>query len=362
MNIEYENLKAVNSRFHEELMDELSSILNSGWFILGDKVKIFEDKFAAYCGSKYCVGVASGLDALILSLLACGFEKGSEIIVPSNTYIATILAVIHAGLKPLLVEPDLRTYNLDPKLVEASINVNTRAILCVHLYGKPCEMNPIVTICQKYNLKLIEDCAQAHGAKYKGRMVGSFGDAGAFSFYPTKNLGALGDAGAVITSGQDLQDKIKMLRHYGQKQKYYNEVIGFNSRLDEIQAGFLLIKLKHLDAITKHKQKLSEIYQRNLKNDFIKPVIDPDFSDVHHIYPIRHPKRDLLREYLLSNRIKTEIHYPVPPHFQNALKGYFAEQRYPISEEIHNTILSLPISFSHREDEIEYVVDVMNKF
>jgi dTDP-4-amino-4,6-dideoxygalactose transaminase len=362
MLVEYEDLKAVNSRFHEELINELASILNSGWFILGERVKLFEDKFAAYGESKYCVGVASGLDALILSLHACEFEKGSEIIVPSNTYIATILAVIHAGLKPVLVEPDLQTYNLDPERIKKAINERTKAILCVHLYGKPCEMDSILNVCKKYNLKLIEDCAQSHGAKYKGRMVGSFGEAGAFSFYPTKNLGALGDAGAVITSDQVLQDKIRMLRHYGQNRKYYNEVIGLNSRLDEIQAGILLIKLKYLDVITKHKRKLAEIYQRSLRNDFIKPVVDSNFSDVHHIYPIRHPKRDSLREYLLRNGIKTEIHYPVPPHFQNALKGYFAGQRYPISEEIHNTILSLPISFSHREDEIEHVVEVMNKF
>ncbi|MBI5022316.1 MAG: DegT/DnrJ/EryC1/StrS family aminotransferase [Ignavibacteriales bacterium] len=362
MNVEYENLKVVNNQFRENIMDELAAILDSGWFILGERVKSFEGNFASYCGSKYCVGVASGLDALILSLLACGFEKGSKIIVPSNTYIATILAVIHAGLKPVLVEPDLQTYNINPERLEEAINAKTRAILCVHLYGKTCEMDTILSVCKKYNLKLIEDCAQAHGAKYKGRMVGSFGDAGAYSFYPTKNLGALGDAGAVITSDEGMHDKVRMLRHYGQNQKYYNEVIGYNSRLDELQAGILLIKLKYLDEITKHKKKLAEIYHRGLKNDFIKPVVDPNFSDVHHIYPIRHPKRDSLREYLLSNGIKTEIHYPVPPHFQIAMKEHFAGKQYPISEEIHNTILSLPISFGHREEEIEYVVEVMNKF
>ena len=359
--IEYENLHKSNSIFFEELKKSFDDTLNSGWFILGKNVEKFEQDFSSYLIEKYCFGVASGLDALLLSLKAFDFERGSEVIVPSNTYIATILSILHAGLKPVLVEPDILTYNIDPKKIEESITANTKAIMIVHLYGKSCEMDKIVEICGKYKLRLIEDCAQSHGAKFKGQLTGTFGEFGAFSFYPTKNLGALGDAGAVITNDESLAIKIKRLRNYGSDVKYYNEVVGYNSRLDEVQAGFLSIKLNKLDEINTHKRKLAQIYFDNLKDDFIKPVVDKNYFDVYHIFNIRHKKRDELKDYLLKNEIKTDIHYPVAPHKQNAMKNIL-EGSYPISEEIHNTTLSLPCSFGHTEEEIYQVVEVMNKF
>jgi len=359
--IEYENLNKSNSIFFEELKKSFDNTLDSGWFILGKKVEKFEQEFSAYHNSKYCFGVASGLDALLLSLIAFDFEKGSEVIVPSNTYIATILSILHAGLKPVLVEPDITTYNIDPQKIEESITTKTKAIMIVHLYGKSCEMDKIVEICGKYKLRLIEDCAQSHGAKFKGQLTGTFGEFGAFSFYPTKNLGALGDAGAVITNDESLAIKIKRLRNYGSDVKYYNEVVGYNSRLDEVQAGFLSIKLRKLDEINTHKRKLVKIYLDELKDDFIKPVVDDNYFDVYHIFNVRHKKRDELKQYLLKNEIKTDIHYPVAPHKQNAMKNVL-DGNYPISEEIHNTTLSLPCSFGHTSEEIYQVVEVMNKF
>ena len=360
--IEYENLGELNKPFFEEYKSSFEKTLNSGWYILGKNVKQFEEEFAAYNQSKYCVGVTSGLDALILSLKAFNFGKDSEVIVPSNTYIATILSILHCGLKPVLVEPDIKTYNIDPRKLEEKITSKTKAIMIVHLYGKPCEMNPILTLKEKYKLVLIEDCAQSHGAKYFEELTGTFGEFGAFSFYPTKNLGALGDAGAVLTDDAHLARSIKRLRNYGSDVKYYNEIVGYNSRLHEMQAGFLSIKLKHLDEINKHKRKLAQIYFDNLKEDFIKPVIEENVFDVFHIYNVRHPKRDELKEYLLKNEITTEIHYPVPPHKQKAMEGIITGKDFPISEEIHATTLSLPISFYHTEDAISRVVEVMNKF
>jgi dTDP-4-amino-4,6-dideoxygalactose transaminase len=261
-----------------------------------------------------------------------------------------------------LVEPDINTYNIDPACIEEAITSKTVAIMVVHLYGKCCDMDPILQITKEHGLKLIEDCAQAHGATYKGRRAGSFGHYGAFSFYPTKNLGALGDAGALVTSVEDLYLQARKLRNYGSEKKYYNDVIGLNSRLDEIQASFLNIKLKYLDLINSHKRKLAEIYFKEINDSFIKPVVDSDYVDVYHIYNIRHPRRDQLREYLLKENIGTEIHYPVPPHKQNAMVGLFENKHYPISTEIHNTTLSLPISFFHTEADIIKVVEVLNRF
>lgn len=360
--IEYENLKNVNQPFLEDYLQSFNNLLNSGWFILGTNVKRFEEDFAKYNGSKHCIGVASGLDALILSLKAFEFEKDSEVIVPSNTYIATILSIIHCGLKPVLVEPDINTYNIDPSKIEEKISPKTKALMIVHLYGKSCDMDPITKVCKKYNLKLIEDCAQSHGAMYKNRKTGTFGEFGAFSYYPTKNLGALGDAGAVTTDNENFAQLIRRLRNYGSDVKYYNKVVGYNSRLDEIQAGFLLIKLRKLDEINNHKRRLARIYLENLKVDFIMPEVHNDFYDVYHIFNIRHPNRDMLREYLLKNEIKTDIHYPVPPHKQKAMQGIIIDKDFPISEEIHNTTLSLPISFSHTDEDIYKVIEIMNKF
>ncbi len=359
--IYYENLFNSNKKFFDEFRIKFNQVLNSGWFILGNELKNFENEFAAKHNVRHCVGVASGLDALTISLLASGIPEKSEVIVPSNTYIATILSILHAKMNPVLVEPNISTYNIDPKRIEEKISPKTKAIMIVHLYGKSCEMDPIVEICRKYNLVLIEDCAQSHGAKYKGKLTGTFGNFGAFSFYPTKNLGVLGDAGSVITNDDNFAEKIKKIRNYGSSKKYYNEVVGYNSRLDELQAALLSVKLKYLDEINDHKRKLAQIYLDHLKSDFIKPVVDENYFDVYHIFNIRHPKRDQLKDYLLANGIQTEIHYPVPPHKQKAMDGILSGE-YPISEEIHNTTLSLPCSFGHTEEEIYRVVEVMNKF
>lgn len=345
----------------EQYRESFADSLDKGWFILGDKVKTFENQFAAYCGAGYCAGLASGLDALVLALRYFDFPEGAEVIVPSNTYIATILAIYNNGLVPVLVEPDINTYNIDPLKIEASITSKTIAIMVVHLYGKCCDMGAVMEIAEKHDLKVIEDCAQAHGATFKTKQAGTFGDFGAFSFYPTKNLGALGDGGALVANNNLVIDKIKALRNYGCHEKYYNNDIGINSRLDEIQAGFLSVKLPFLDEINTHKQKLAMIYQERLKTDFIKPVLHQDFKDVYHIYTVRHPERDRLREHLLKHHIKTEIHYPVPPHQQKALKDKL-KGNYPIAELIHQTTLSLPVSYCHTETEIEKVIDVMNKF
>lgn len=359
--IEYENLKLLNMPFMEAYKKSFSETLESGWFILGNKVLTFENQFASYCGSNHCVGLASGLDALILALRYFEFQAGSEILVPSNTYVATILSIYQNGLTPVLIEPDITTYNIDPLKIEEKITSKTKAIMVVHLYGKACEMSPILEIAKKYNLKVIEDCAQSHGATYKNKKTGTLGNFGAFSFYPTKNLGALGDAGAITTDNPDLAEKIRALRNYGSTTKYVNDYIGTNSRLDEIQAEFLSIKLKELDKINAHKRKLATIYNQGIKDDFIKPVTHTDFFDVYHIYTIRHPKRDKLREYLLTNGIKTEIHYPIAPHKQTALKNLI-RGNFQISEEIHRTTLSLPISYFHTEDDINMVIDAINRF
>lgn len=360
--IDYENLHNLNKPFFEEYQKAFKEVLESGWYILGTKVKEFENQFANYCSAKHCIGVANGLDALNLALRAFNFEKGSEIIVPSNTYIATILSIVENGHQPVLVEPDVSTYNIDAGLIEKAITPKTKAIMVVHLYGKVCEMDRILLIAKKHNLKVIEDCAQSHGAKYKGKLSGSFGDYAAHSFYPTKNLGALGDAGAVTTNDAVLAEKIQVLRNYGSKTKYYNEVVGVNSRLDELQAALLLVKLKHIEAITKHKRELASLYVEGLKQDFIKPQVHSDYYDVYHIFNVRHPKRDELKEYLLKNGIKTEIHYPVAPNKQKAMAGILDQQLTPIAEEIHRTTLSLPISFCHTKQDIEKVIEVMNKF
>lgn len=359
--IEYENLNKVNLPFLDEYKNAFSKVLDSGYFILGTNLEKFEKDFAGYHGTKFCAGVASGLDALTLSILALDIPKGSEIIVPSNTYIATILSVLHSGNIPVLVEPDIRTYNIDPQRIEDSITEKTRAIMVVHLYGKMCNMDPVVEICSRKNLYLIEDCAQAHGAEYKGNKAGTFGNISAFSFYPTKNLGCLGDGGAVITNDNNLFNKVKMLRNYGSEKKYYNEMIGYNSRLDDIQAAFLSIKLKYLDNLNDHKRKLASIYFAGLSEKFILPDCDPGYKDVFHIFNIRHKSRDRLRDFLLSKGIKTEIHYPVPPHRQKAL-GILHDFNYPLSEEIHATTLSLPVSSSHSVDEINKVVYEINQF
>ena len=361
MIIEYENLAKVNSPYYLQLKASFDEVLKSGWFILGKHVEKFESEFAEYNNVKHCSGVASGLDALTLSLMALNIEKGSEIIVPSNTYIATILSVIHAGHIPVLAEPDIDSYNISPQNIEEAISKNTRGVMVVHLYGKPCEMERILAICKEHNLILIEDCAQSHGAKYNGRKVGGFGDLAGFSFYPTKNLGCLGDGGAVTTNQTGYFDKVRMLRNYGSSKKYTNVCVGMNSRLDEIQAAFLSIKLRFLDEVINYKRELASIYLNNLKSDFIMPKVQKESYDVYHIFNIRHKHRDNLKDYLMKNGIYTEIHYPIPPHKQKAL-SFLSGTKYPVSELIHETTLSLPISTFHNKEDIYRVVEVLNKF
>lgn len=359
--IDYENLGKLNNPFFEEYQKSFSQTLQSGWYVLGNNVKNFESEFAEYTKSKFCIGVASGLDALVLALRAFSFKPGSEVIVPSNTYIATILSIVQCGLVPVLVEPDILTYNIDPCKIEEKISKKTVAIMPVHLYGKSCKMDSIVEIAKQNGLKIIEDAAQSHGALFKGKMTGTFGEFGAFSYYPTKNLGALGDAGALTTDDFDLAKTILRLRNYGSDVKYYNEIVGFNSRLDEIQAGFLSIKLKSLNNINNHKRKLANFYFANIPSDYILPVVDEDYFDVYHIFNIRHKKRNELRAFLLEKGIKTEIHYPVSPNNQKAMQGIIFGE-FPISEEIHATTLSLPISYFHTEDDAMKVCESLERF
>lgn len=357
--IEYENLRVSNASFLQEFKNKFNTFVESGWFILGNEVNSFEMEFAKYCGAKYCVGVANGLDALTLALRAYDFPKDSEVIVPSNTYIATILAVINAGLKPILVEPNIETYNIDANLIEKAITVKTKVIMPVHLYGKMCDMPKILEIADKYSLKVIEDAAQAHGATINGKKVGAWGDVTAFSFYPTKNLGALGDGGAITTNDEELANKIRALRNYGSNKKYHNEFVGVNSRLDEIQAAFLRVKLPYLDKINEHKNKLAKIYYEELDNlKFVLPKRQEGFFDVYHIFNIRCDKRDELKKYLEVRNIKTDIHYPIPPNKQIAMRSILDKIEAPISEEIHKTTLSLPISFGHSEEDIKNVPSV----
>ena len=360
--IEYEDLRKVNERFLAGYEKAIAGVLSSGWYILGSAGEKFERAFADYCGVQHCIGVASGLDALIISLKLFRIKPGAEVIVPSNTYIATILSIVHCGLVPVLVEPDIKTYNIDPEKIEDAITSKTAVIMPVHLYGKMCPMDEIIEIADRHGLKVIEDCAQAHGSEYKNRKAGTFGHCNAFSFYPTKNLGALGDAGAIVTNDSDLARQARMFRNYGSNRKYYNEVIGYNSRLDEIQAAFLSVKLKELDDINRHKRKLAGIYLKNIRDPFIKPEVKKDSFDIYHIFNIRHAGRDRLKQYLLDHGIKTEIHYPVPPHKQKALRNIFGGQSYPISEEIHSTTLSLPISYGHKQEDIYHVIETLNGF
>jgi dTDP-4-amino-4,6-dideoxygalactose transaminase len=359
--IEYENLGKSNASFAAEYRQAFDKVLASGWFVLGQEVSAFEREFASYCGTTECVGVANGLDALFIALKAFGFPPGAEVIVPSNTYIATILAIVNAGLKPVLVEPDIATYNIDPRKIEERLTSKTVALLVVHLYGKLCDMESIGSICKSRGLKLIEDCAQAHGAAYRGRRAGSFGDFGAFSFYPTKNLGCLGDGGALTTGDPDLADRARTLRNYGSKVKYRNEVPGVNSRLDELQAALLRVKLRRLGEINEHKRSLAAAYREGLGEAYILPAVQDGYYDVYHIMNVRHPDRDSLKQFLLERGVKTDIHYPIPPNRQEAMKGILDEDC-PISEEIHATTLSLPISFFHTKEDVRCVCEALLSF
>lgn len=366
--VEYENLHFLNKPFFEDYRDSFNDTLERGWFILGKNVETFEQQFAEYIGAKYVIGIASGLDALEIPLKCWDFEPRSEIIVPSNTYIATINAIINCGHIPVFVEPNINTYNIDVQRIEEKITTKTRAIMLVHLYGRSCEMDKVMALCEKYKLELVEDCAQSHGATFDGKMTGTFG-VGAFSFYPTKNLGALGDAGAIATNDENLYRKIKAWRNYGSNIKYKNEYIGDNSRLDEIQAGFLTKKLNHLDSISARKNEIAQFYLENLNAQFILPTVDERIFNAYHIFPVRHPNRDALKAYLLENGIKTEVHYPIAPCDQISIQNWAKQNNvklddadFILSREIHATELSLPISTIHSNEDIAYVVEVMNKF
>lgn len=359
--IEYESLARSNQPFMDELEAVAVRVIRKGWYVLGQEVTAFEDEFAQFAGARHCIGVANGLDALILSIEALDLPRGSDILVASNTYIATILAIVRAGHHPVLVEPERTTFNMDPAGLPQAITVNTRAICVTHLFGKTCRMDAIGAFAREHGLKVVEDCAQSHGARLGTQMTGTFGDAGCFSFYPTKNLGALGDAGAIVTNDDALADRLRHTRNYGSKQKYVNRYLGVNSRLDELQASLLRVKLRHLDAMTAHKRALAEVYFAGLPDWIAKPARRPDEFDVFHIYGIRHPRRDELRQHLLEQGIKTEIHYPIPPHRQEAMKGILSGN-YPMADELHATELSLPISVGHTASDIEQVVSAAARF
>lgn len=369
--IEFLNLKEINGRYKSEFSKVFEKVLESGWFILGKEVKEFEDSFAAYCNVKHCIGVANGLDALILILEGYKelgiMQDGDEVIVPSNTYIASILAISKAGLTPVLVEPDLASYLLDPALIEAKITARTKAILPVHLYGQLSDMVAINAIARKHNIKVIEDSAQSHGAISDGKRSGSLGDASGFSFYPGKNLGALGDGGAITTDDDDLATVIKALRNYGSHIKYQNLYRGINSRLDELQAGLLNIKLKRLDSDNQARREIADYYLENIVNENVflpferNVAVKNLLSHVWHVFAIRVENRSLFQQYLTDNGVQTIIHYPVPPHTQPAYKEWNGLS-YPISELIHAQIISLPISPVMQDAECKSVVEIVNRY
>ncbi len=365
------NIKAINDRQKQELMDAFESVLDSGWLIMGSAVKNFEQEFSAYCGTKHCISVANGLDALILILEAyklMGIMKdGDEVLVPCNTYIASILAISRAGLTPVLIEPDINTYLIDPSLLEEKISRKTRAILPVHLYGQLCDMDSINSIAKKYQLKVIEDSAQSHGAILNSKRSGNLGDASGFSFYPGKNLGALGDAGAITTNDDALANVLRALRNYGSHVKYENLYLGINSRLDEVQAALLSVKLKILDADNAQRRKVAQYYINNIANEAIHLPFEKGEnligreSHVWHVFAVRTADRKKLQDYLAANGIQTVIHYPIPPHKQEAYKE-LGSMSFPLSEKIHQEIISLPISPVMTEVEYKKVVEVINQY
>lgn len=364
--IPFLDLKALNAQYRTDLIEACIKVIDSGWYIQGNECKEFEKEFAEYCGTKYTIGVANGLDALILILRAykeLGIMKdGDEVIVPSNTYIASILAISQNNLVPVLVEPDINTYLINPNKIEEKITSKTKAILPVHLYGQTCEMNKINEIAKKYNLKVIEDSAQSHGAYYKDKRSGNLGDASGFSFYPGKNLGALGDGGAVTTNNEELANTIKALGNYGSHKKYENSYKGINSRLDEMQAAMLRVKLRYLDNEIEKRREIANYYLQNIKNNnIILPTVKVEDNHVWHLFVIRTNKRDELQKYLSDNGIQTLIHYPIPPHKQDAYKKWNNE-KYPISEQIHDEVLSLPISGVQSLEDTKKIVKFLNEF
>lgn len=365
-NIKFLDLQKITQHYQPELTDAVRRVIDSGWYLLGNEYKNFEKEFADYCGVKYCIGVGNGLDALRLifrAYIELGImNEADEVIVPANTYIASILSVSENRLKPILVEPDINTYNIDADKIEEKITPKTKAILIVHLYGQNAYNKKIQEIAEKYNLKIIEDSAQAHGALYNGIKTGNLGDAAGFSFYPGKNLGCLGDGGAVTTNDNELASIIRALGNYGSLKKYKNKYKGINSRLDEIQAAILSVKLKYLDKENQKRRKIANYYSENIKNDkIILPKVSEPSSHVWHQFVIRCNRRDDLQEYLKENRIQTMIHYPIPTHKQKAYKEW-NNLSFPITEKIHKEVLSLPINPELKKNEVDYIVDMINNF
>lgn len=364
MNIPFVTFLPMEKELNEELRGAFDRVFTRSWYIGGEEDNSFEKAFAEYCGSQYCVGVGNGLDALMLALKALDIGEGDEVIVPSNTYIATALAVTYVGATPVFVEPDIRTFNINPALIEGSITEKTKAIMPVHLYGQACDMDPILAVAKEYGLKVVEDCAQAHGATYKGKKVGSFGDAAGFSFYPGKNLGALGDAGAVVTSNKELADKIRALGNYGSDYKYHHIYKGNNSRLDELQAAFLVAKLPHLERMNVERRRVAAKFTEGIKNPkVVTPYVLQDCVPVWHIYGIRCAEREALEMHLKRKGIGTNKHYPIPMHMQECYKDLNIPQgALPIAEEISSTELSIPMYYGIKDDEIQYIIDTINEF
>ena len=364
MNVPFVSFKPLEKELDTQLRAAFDRVLTSSWYIGGKEDEAFEEAFAAYCGTQYCIGCGNGLDALMLALRALDIGAGDEVIVPSNTFIATALAVTYTGAIPVFVEPDIRTYNIDPTKIEEKITEKTRAIMPVHLYGQPCDMDPILAIAKKHGLYVIEDCAQAHGATYKGRVIGSFGHAAGFSFYPGKNLGALGDAGAAVTNDKTLADKLRALGNYGSDYKYHHIYKGCNSRLDELQAAFLSAKLPLMDKVNADRQATARRYLNEIKNPaVILPYVLPGTEPVWHLFAIRCEKRDALAQYLTEKGIGVNKHYPIAMHMQECYKDLnIPEGSLPIAEEISATELSLPMYYGMTEDEVTYVIDAVNSF
>jgi len=365
MNIPFVSFAPANKTIKPEILAAFESFFDNGWYILGDKVKQFEKEYATFNHTSYCVGLSNGLDALHIALKALDIGAGDEVIVPSNTYIATALAVSYVGATPVFVEPDIRTYNIDPAKIEAAITAKTKCIMPVHLYGQSCEMDAIMNIAKKHNLFVVEDNAQSQGATYNGQLTGTFGNMNGTSFYPGKNLGALGDAGAVTTNDEVLAQKAFVLRNYGSEKKYYNEVIGFNMRLDECQAAFLSVKLPYLNEWTSQRKQIAAWYDEALKDipAITLPYTAFNATHVYHVYVIRGDKRDQLQQHLSANGIGTLIHYPIPPHMQEAYKhlGY-KKGDFPIAEEIAATCLSLPIWPGMTQDMVMHVAASIKAF
>jgi len=364
--IQFLNLKKLNQPFEVAFQQKMKQFLDGGWYILGSEVKTFETNFASYCGAKHCIGVGNGLDALVLIFKAYiklgKLQKGDEVIIPANTYIASVLAVMQADLVPVLIEPRLETYTIDSEKIEAKITPKTKAILPVHLYGQLCEMKVINSIAKKHNLLVVEDAAQAHGAMWNGIKAGNFGNAAGFSFYPGKNLGALGDAGAITTNDDALAEVLFSMRNYGSKVKYENEIIGVNSRLDELQAAFLNIKLGHLDAENESRRTIAIRYLSEIKNDkIVLPQWDESNNHVFHLFVIRTDNRLVLQNYLKECGVETMIHYPIPPHKQKALATW-NHLSLPITEQIHNEVLSIPMNSSLTNDEIDQIIQKLNQY